>query len=72
MLFIIAGELLKKGKIKMSSGNGSQGQHLPRRIAHPCYSLLNGVLNALWNGDLTSRSAIPVALDVGNITGCNE
>src|SRR5205807_5171730 len=72
LVLIIPGKLLEKGKIKMPPGHGSQGQHVPGRFAHTCCSSLDGVLDAMWNGDLTSWLAIPIALDVENVTGCNQ
>src|SRR2546423_3275466 len=72
LVLIILGKLLEKGKIKMPPGHGSQGQHVPGRFAHTCCSSLYGVLNAAWNGALSPCPAIPIALDVENVTGCNE
>src|SRR5690242_14502266 len=56
----------------MPPGHSGQGQHMPGRFAHMCCSSLYSVLNAAWDGDLAAYLAIPIALDVVNITGCNE
>ena len=54
LVLIILGKLLEKGKIKVPPGDGSQGQNVPGRFTHMFCSSLDGVLNAAWNGDLTS------------------
>ena len=57
--FVVLGEFLQEGKIEAPSGHGCQVQHLPGAFTQTSGAMLDGILDAAWDVQLTAAPCAP-------------